>query len=107
MSMYDFHGDVDGLGDFSDHGPVETHKGAGAAAVLRLAEQLVERLRSEAPALIGYGEIIRDELTQAAPDGRGANKGRIRSSLDTIGIGVTAGTGSLALVQELTHALGL
>lgn len=107
MSAYDFHGNVNGPGDFGDQGPVETRNGSGTAAVLRLAEQLVERLRTENPALIGYGEIIRDELTQAAPDGRGANQGRIRFALETIGIGVTAGTGSLALVQQLTQALGL
>ncbi|MEU3981037.1 hypothetical protein AB0F77_13105 [Streptomyces sp. NPDC026672] len=104
MSTYNFHGDVDGLGD---HGPVERDHRADPVVVLRLAEQLVDRVREEAPALIGYAEIIRDELTQAAPDGRGANLGRIRSSLEMICVNVLAGTGSLALVRRLNTLLRL
>ncbi|GGJ21800.1 hypothetical protein [Streptomyces brasiliensis] len=106
MSTYNFHGNADGSRGYGDHDG-DDRVGINNGALLRVAEQLVERLRSENPALIGYAEIIRDELTQAAPDGRGANHGRIRSSLETIGVGVSAGTGSLVLVQQLTHVLGL
>ncbi|MER5936187.1 MULTISPECIES: hypothetical protein [unclassified Streptomyces] len=81
------------------------HDGSDPAAVLRLAERLVERLRIEKPALVPQGEIIVNELLYAAQDGLPANRGRIRFALEAIGIGVPAGGGCLILVQEIGRVL--
>ncbi|QOV34785.1 hypothetical protein IM697_32475 [Streptomyces ferrugineus] len=79
--------------------------GADPAAMLILAERLVERLSFENPALVPQGEIIHTELGHAAQDGLPANRGRIRFALEAIGTGVPAGSGSLALVQEIARVL--
>jgi hypothetical protein len=96
VSTYDI-SDIDGPSD----------NGADPAAVLRLAERLVELLGIEKPALVPKGEVVRDELSQAAHDGLPANRGRIRFALEAIRIGVAAGTGSLALVQRIDRVLGV
>ncbi|MGC9544724.1 hypothetical protein [Streptomyces sp. UG1] len=83
------------------------HAGADPEAMLILAERLVESLSFENPALLPQGEIIRTELGHAAQDGLPANRGRIRFALEAIGTGVSAGSGSLALVQEIARALDL
>jgi hypothetical protein len=44
---------------------------------------------------------------RAGREGRAADRGRIRAALETIGIGVAAGSGSLAPAQEPGRALGL
>ena len=77
------------------------HDGSDPAALLRLAERLVERLHIEKPALVPQGEIVRD----AAQDGLPANRGRIRFALEAIGTGVAAGGGCLILVQEIGRVL--
>ncbi len=106
MSTYNIR-NVNGPANLGDHGRIEVnHQGADPAAVLRLAEQLVQRLSIEKPALVPQAQIIQGELAEAA-EGRPANRGRIRSALETISIGVTAGGGGLALAQELSRILGL
>jgi hypothetical protein len=106
MSTYNIN-NVNGPANLGDNGRIEINNGMDAAAVLRVADQLVERLRSENPALVGQAEVIQGELVQAGQEGRAADRGRIRSALETISIGVAAGSGGLALAQELGRALGL
>ncbi|GLW50752.1 hypothetical protein Stsp02_64130 [Streptomyces sp. NBRC 14336] len=106
MSNYHIN-NVNGPANFGDHGRIEINNGADAATLLRLADQLVERLRVENPALVPHAQVIRGELADAGQDGRSADRGRIRSALETIGIGVAAGSGGLALAQDIGRLLGL
>jgi hypothetical protein len=106
MSMYNI-GNVNGPSNIGDHGHIEINHGFDLGTLLRLADQLVERTSMERPSLVPQAEIIRGELIQASQDGQSPNRGRIRSALETIGIGVAAGSGSLALAQEITGLLGL
>lgn len=98
---------VNGPANLGDNGRIEINNGTDAAAVLHLADQLVERLRRENPALVPQAQVIQGELAQAGQEGRAANRGRIRAALETIGVGVAAGSGGLALAEQLGHALGL
>ncbi|MBT2409424.1 hypothetical protein J7I94_02405 [Streptomyces sp. ISL-12] len=107
MSTYNFHGNISGPSHFGDHGHIEIHNGADPAAVLALADRLVERLRGEHPALAPEAEAVQGELVRAGQEGRAVDRGRIRAALETIGIGVAAGSGSLALAQEIQRVLGL
>ncbi|WP_320776924.1 hypothetical protein [Streptomyces sp. CRN 30] len=107
MSTFNFHGDIKGPSNFGDHGRIEIHHGADPAAALELAGRLVDRLRDERPALAPQAEAVRGELVRAGEEGRPADSGRVRAALETIGVGVAAGSGSLALVQEITRVLGL
>ncbi|MBC2902084.1 hypothetical protein [Streptomyces cupreus] len=95
---------VNGPAIFGDNGRMEINNGTDAATLLRLADQLVERMRVESPALVPQAQVIQGELAQ---DGRPADRGRIRAALETIGIGVAAGSGGLALAQEIGRVLGL
>lgn len=106
MSTYNIR-NINGPANIGDHGHIEVNNGVDPAALVQLAERLVERLRFDNPALVPQGEIIQGELISAEQDGQPANRGRIRSALETIGIGVAAGSGSLALAQEISRALGL
>lgn len=107
MSTYNFHGNVSGS-NIGPDGRVEiNHYGADPAAVLHLADRLVERLRLDQPALVPQAQVVRGELAAAGQGGQPADRGRIRAALETIGVGVAAGSGGLALVQEIGRALGL
>lgn len=106
MSTYNIR-NVNGPANIGDNGRIEINNGTDAAAVLRLAGELVQRLATDNPSLVPAAQIIQGELADADQDGRPANRGRIRSALETIGIGVAAGSGSLALAQEIARALGL
>ncbi|MDL2081875.1 hypothetical protein QNN03_36160 [Streptomyces sp. GXMU-J15] len=106
MSNYHIN-NVNGPANFGDHGRIEINNGTDAATLLRLADQLVERLRVENPALVPHAQVIQGELAGAGQDGRSADRGRIRSALETIGIGVAAGSGGLALAQDIGRLLGL
>ncbi|MFF6988720.1 hypothetical protein [Streptomyces sp. NPDC010273] len=106
MSTFNFNGGNITNSHIGDHGHVENH-GTDSATVLRIAEQLVDRLRGENPTLVPQAQVIQGELAQAGEQGRVADRGRIRTALETITIGVGAGTGGLALVEQLKHALGL
>ena len=107
MGTYNFHGNISGPSNFGDNGRIEINHGMDAAAVLKVADQLVVRLLAEAPSLVTPAQVVQGELARAEQEGRAADRGRIRAALETIGIGVAAGSGSLALVEELTRALGL
>lgn len=98
---------VNGPAIFGDNGRMEINNGTDAATLLRLADQLVEKLRVESPALVPQAQVIQGELAGAGQDGRTADRGRIRAALETIGIGVAAGSGGLALAQEIGRVLGL
>ncbi|WP_406120751.1 hypothetical protein [Streptomyces sp. NBC_00989] len=107
MSTFNFNGGGNITNShIGDHGHV-VNNGTDSATVLRLAEQLVDRMRGENPVLVPQAQVIQGELVQAGEEGRAANRGRIRAALETITIGVGAGSGGLALVEQLKHALGL
>jgi len=107
MSTYNFNGNISGPSNFGDNGRIEINNGTDADGVLRIAEQLVDRMRGENPNLARQAEVIQGELVRAGEEGRAADRGRIRTALETITIGVGAGSGGLALVEQLKHALGL
>ncbi|MEV0481126.1 hypothetical protein AB0I69_11040 [Streptomyces sp. NPDC050508] len=107
MSTFNFNGGNITNSHIGDNGRVENNYGTDPAAVLGLAEQLVDRMRGENPALVPQAQVIQGELVQAGEEGRAANRGRIRAALETITIGVGAGSGGIALVEQLKHALGL
>ncbi|MHB9858227.1 hypothetical protein [Streptomyces sp. YIM S03343] len=94
--------------NIGDNGRIEiNHYGADPAAVLQLADRLVDRLRQDNPALVPQAQVIQGELASAGQGGEPANRGRIKAALETISVGVAAGSGGLALVQELGRVLGL
>lgn len=107
MSTFNFHGNISGPSNFGDNGRIEINNGTDAATVLQVADQLVERLRRENPALVPQAQVIQGELAQAGQEGRAAHRGRIQAALETISVGVAAGSGGLALAEQLGHALGL
>lgn len=107
MSTFNINGDINGPANFGDHGRIEINNGADAAQSLRLAAELVERLRTENPPLVAQAEVVRGELARAGQDGAAPDRGRVRAALDTISVGVAAGSGGLALAQELSRVLGL
>ncbi|MEW1748189.1 hypothetical protein ACIQU1_03290 [Streptomyces angustmyceticus] len=109
MSTFNFHGEVSGPSNFGDGGKIEIHHhGASPAEALRLAGELVRRLQAEQqPALAAQADVLRGELAQAGQEGRPADQGRVRQALETISMGLAAGSGGLALAQELGRALGL
>ncbi|GHI02455.1 hypothetical protein Scel_07760 [Streptomyces cellostaticus] len=90
-----------------DHGRIDITHGLNLEGVIQLSEGLLEALRAEYPVLVRHGEIIRGALAESEADGGPPNRGRIRSSLETISIGAAAGTSSLTFVQQLMHVLGL
>ncbi|MCX5238527.1 hypothetical protein OG824_25345 [Streptomyces prunicolor] len=106
MSTFNFNGGNITNSHIGDQGHVVNH-GTDSATVLRIAEQLVDRMRGENPTLVSQAQVIQGELVQAGEEGRAANRGRIRAALETITLGVGAGSGGLALAEQLKHALGL
>ncbi|MEU0331928.1 hypothetical protein [Streptomyces sp. NPDC006193] len=107
MSTYNF-GNVNGPANFGDHGRIQiNHATPDLEALMEVADRLTETLRAEYPHMVSSGEVIQGELAQSAEDGLPPNRGRIRSALETIAIGASAGTGSLAFTQQLMNALGL
>ncbi|WP_328874548.1 hypothetical protein OHT76_33305 [Streptomyces sp. NBC_00287] len=97
---------VNGPAILGDNGRIEINNGTDPAVLLRLADQLVERLRAESPALVPQAQVVQGELADAGQQGRPADQGRIRAALETIGAGVAAGSGGLALAQEIGRMLG-
>ncbi|MCS0602136.1 hypothetical protein NX794_13105 [Streptomyces sp. LP11] len=81
--------------------------GLDLETLIDIADRLTEMLHAEYPGLVQYGEVIQAALAESADDGLPPNRGRIRTSLDTISIGAGAGTGSLAYTQQLVTAFGL
>ncbi|GGP37609.1 hypothetical protein [Streptomyces abikoensis] len=107
MSTYNFHGSISGQSNFGDHGRIEVHHGQSPAEALRLAGELVRRLRAESPGLAEPADLVRGELARADAEGRSVDRGRVRQWLELITTGVAAGSGSLALAQDLGRALGM
>ncbi len=106
MSTYNFHGEISGPGNFGDHGRIEINQSAGEAQALRLAADLVLRLRTENPQLAEEARIVQGELVSAQQEQRPADRGRIRQALETISLGLTVGGGGLELAEKLGHVLG-
>lgn len=96
MSTYNYPGPLDG----------PAH-GLDLDGLLRLTDGFIEALHAEYPGLVPCGEVIREALEEAAGDGGPPNRGRIRSALETLSIGASAGTVSLAYTQQLVHLLDL
>ncbi|MGA5472192.1 hypothetical protein ACPCUK_25900 [Streptomyces arboris] len=109
MSTYNFHGDISGPSNFGDHGKIEVTYGTPPAEALKLAADLVQLVRQEAalPELAAQAEIVRGELVRAGEEGRPADQGRIRQALETLTVGLAAGSGGIALAQEIGRLVGL
>ncbi|ANP50269.1 hypothetical protein J2Z21_000997 [Streptomyces griseochromogenes] len=107
MSTYNFHGNINGPANMGDQVRIDITHGLNLEGVIRLSEGLLDALRAEYPGLVGHGEIIRGALAESEADGGPPNRGRIRSALETISIGASAGSGSLAFVQQFMHVMGL
>ncbi|MEU6665448.1 hypothetical protein [Streptomyces sp. NPDC046727] len=107
MSTYNF-GNVNGPANFGDHGQIQINQSTpDLATLMQVADRLAEALHAEYPGLVRSGEIIQGELALSAEDGLPPNRGKIRSALETIAIGASAGTASLTFTQQLLHAMGL
>ncbi|MCT9075517.1 hypothetical protein [Streptomyces fulvoviolaceus] len=106
MTTYNIN-NVNGPSNIGPDGRIEINNGTDAAVVLRLAGELVDRLRRESPALVPQAEIVQGELARAGQGGQSPDWGRIRSALETIGVGVATGSGGLALAQEIGRILGM
>ncbi|MEV7425078.1 MULTISPECIES: hypothetical protein [unclassified Streptomyces] len=109
MSTFNFHGEISGPSNFGDGGRIEVHHhGTSAAEAVRLAAELVRQLRAEdSPALAAQAEVVRGELVRADEEGRPADQGRLRQALETISLGLAAGSGGVALAQEIGRLIGL
>ncbi|MCX4392949.1 MULTISPECIES: hypothetical protein [unclassified Streptomyces] len=108
MSTFNFHGQISGPSNFGDNGKIEIHQGASPVEALRLAAELVQQLRQERRLeLAEQAEIVRGELVQAGEERRPADQGRVRQALETISLGLAAGSGGIALVQEIGRLVGL
>ncbi|MEU8772531.1 hypothetical protein [Streptomyces sp. NPDC048606] len=111
MGTYHFHGDVNGPGNYGDHGVIHIGRAPDeddAARVLRLAAELARRLDEEGAAEEGVeaARILNDELEEAGREHRAPEPGLIRRCLETVTLGLGAGSGALALTRELTLLLG-
>ncbi|WP_225826364.1 hypothetical protein [Streptomyces naphthomycinicus] len=107
MSTYNFE-NVNGPANFGDHGRIQiNHTTPDLATLMQVADRLTEALHAEYPGLVRSGEVIQGELALSAEDGLPPNRGRIRSALETIAIGASAGSASLTFTQHLLNALGL
>lgn len=108
MSTFNFHGDISGPSNFGDGGKIEVHHhGASPAEALHLATELILQLRTEGqPSLAEQAEVVRAELLQAEQEQRPADQGRVRKALEMISLGLTTGSGGLALAQELGRVIG-
>lgn len=109
MGTYHFHGDVNGPGNYGDHGVINIGREEDAAArVLPLAAELARWLTEQgaAPERIDAARTLRGELERAGEEQRAPEPGLVRRSLETITLGLAAGSGGLALVQQISALLG-
>ncbi|MEV5482586.1 MULTISPECIES: hypothetical protein [Streptomyces] len=108
MSTFNFHSEVSGPSNFGDGGRIEIHHhGESSTEALRLATELVRQLCTEGQsALAAQAEVVRGELVAAEQEQRPADRGRVRQALQTISLGLTAGSSGVALAQELGHLIG-
>lgn len=108
MSTFNFHGEISGPSNFGDNGRIEIRHGASLTEALRAAGDLVQQLRLEQrPELAEQAEIVRGELATAEEERRPADSGRIRQALETVSLGLAAGSGCLGLAQEVGRLAGL
>ena len=108
MATYNFHGDINGPGNFGERGVITIGRQEPATDVLRLAADLVQRLHAEGAEQprIEAADTLCAELDQAAGEGRSADPGLVRRALETITLGLAASSGALALAQEISRLLG-
>ncbi|MFB6805948.1 hypothetical protein [Streptomyces sp. NPDC056387] len=106
MGTFNFNEKVT-AGIIGDHGTVNVGQQDGAAQTLRLAAELARWLREQDadPGRIRAADDLHGELDRAAQQGRPAEPGLIRRSLETITLGLGAGSGGLALAQEISRLL--
>ncbi|MCX5375197.1 hypothetical protein [Streptomyces sp. NBC_00091] len=108
MGTYHFHGNINGPGNYGDGGVINIgQQEDDAARVLRLAAELAGWLRSEGAAQdrIDAAQTLRGELEQAGQERRAPEPGLIRRCLETITLGLGAGSGGLALAQQISALL--
>ncbi|MFJ3877496.1 hypothetical protein ACIPW5_08575 [Streptomyces sp. NPDC090077] len=110
MGTYHFHGNVNGPGNYGDHGVINTgrEEDDDAARVLRLAAELAGWLaaRDAGPERIDAADALRGELEEAGREQRAPEPGLVRRSLETITLGLGAGSAGLALAQQISVLLG-
>ncbi|MGW6848022.1 hypothetical protein ACWGCK_04570 [Streptomyces virginiae] len=108
MSTYNFHGNVSGPNNIGDHGTINIGQQDTAAQTLSLAAELARWLRAEGASQdrLDAAQALRGELDRAGQEGRAAEPGLIRRSLETITLGLGAGSTGLALARELGRLLG-
>ncbi|MCM2386892.1 hypothetical protein [Streptomyces albipurpureus] len=114
MNTYNIGSVSGGQNQFGDHGVnvsgggrAQINHGASPAEAIRLAGELVRRLRQDQPALVGQAELLEGELVSAQREGREVDQGRVRRWLEAISAGAGAAGGALALAQALGGAIGL
>lgn len=109
MGTYHFHGNVNGPGNYGDHGVINIGREEDdAARVLRLAAELACWLaaRNAGPERIDAVRTLRGELEEAGREQRAPEPGLVRRSLETITLGLGAGSVGLALAQQISALLG-
>jgi hypothetical protein len=119
MSTFNFNAPINGQVQAGDHTTMNVHESSVTAApvaaqenqgqseaVLRLAQRLVEVLAHDNPPLVEQAEAIRAEVERSGESGEAPDTGRIRRRLELISSGVAAGSGALALVEGIIHAVG-
>ncbi|WUH92833.1 hypothetical protein OG900_23815 [Streptomyces sp. NBC_00433] len=119
MSSFNFNAPVNGQIQVGDHTTMNVNAPSvsadslqygdarAAEAVVALAQRLVDVLAQENPRLLPQAEAVRAELERGGQQGAAApDTGRIRQRLDLITSGAAAGSGALALVEGIIHAIG-
>jgi hypothetical protein len=106
MSTFNFNGPVQGQSQaFGDHNTQHNtfHGGFQTANALQLADALVHELGPAAPS---EARAVRDELARAEQVQEQPDHGRVRAWLTTLAQGLGAGSGALALVEQIQQAIG-
>ncbi|MFE2322506.1 hypothetical protein ACFXD5_00995 [Streptomyces sp. NPDC059385] len=108
MATYNFNGNVNGPANFGDNGTINIGRQDGAEQTLRLAAELARWLRAEGADQdrLDAARTLHGELEQAGREQRAAEPGVVRRALETITLGLGAGSTGLALAQEITRLLG-
>ncbi|RST05902.1 hypothetical protein EF910_12175 [Streptomyces sp. WAC07149] len=108
MGTYHFHGNVNGPGNYGDHGVINTGPEGDAARALRLAAELARWLtdRDAGPERLDAAHALRGELEEAGREQRAPEPGLVRRSLEAITLGLGAGSVGLALAQQISDLIG-
>ncbi len=105
---YNFNGNISGPTNIGENNVINIGQQQDTAAqTLHLATQLAQWLREQGAttAQIDAAEVLRGELDRAAQERRAAEPGLIQRSLQTIGLGLGAGSTGLSLAQEIGRLL--